>query len=89
VPTAAEVGVPNCVADGWMGLCVPTGTPAARISRLNEVLNIALRADDVQRQMNLSGGVTLNMTPAQFGDFIREEAALWRPLIREMGIRMD
>jgi tripartite-type tricarboxylate transporter receptor subunit TctC len=39
--------------------------------------------------MNLSGGVTLNMTPAQFGDFIREEAALWRPLIREMGIRMD
>jgi len=89
VPTAAEVGVPDCVADGWMGLCVPTGTPPARIARLNEVLNIALRADDVQRQMTLSGGTTLNMTPAQFGEFIRAESALWRPLIREMGIRMD
>ena len=89
VPTAAEVGVPNCVADGWMGVCVPTGTPAPRVARLNEVLNTALRAEDVQRQMGLSGGATLNMTAAQFGDFIREESALWRPLIREMGIRMD
>jgi tripartite-type tricarboxylate transporter receptor subunit TctC len=89
VPTAAEIGVPNCVADGWMGLCVPTGTPAPRIARLNEVLNTALGAADVQRQMGLSGGATLNMTPAQFGDFIRAESALWRPLIREMGIRMD
>jgi tripartite-type tricarboxylate transporter receptor subunit TctC len=89
VPTAAEVGVPNCVADGWMGVCVPTGTPAARIARLNEVLNTALAAEDVQRQMTLSGGATLTMTPAQFGDFIRAESALWRPLIREMGIRMD
>jgi tripartite-type tricarboxylate transporter receptor subunit TctC len=89
VPTAAEVGVPNCVADGWMGVCVPTATPADRIARLNQVLNTALRADDVQRQMTLSGGATLDMTPAQFGDFIRAESALWRPLIREMGIRMD
>jgi tripartite-type tricarboxylate transporter receptor subunit TctC len=68
---------------------VPTATPADRIARLNQVLNTALRADDVQRQMTLSGGATLDMTPAQFGDFIRAESALWRPLIREMGIRMD
>jgi tripartite-type tricarboxylate transporter receptor subunit TctC len=89
VPTAAEVGVPNCVADGWMGVCVPAATPADRVARLNQVLNTALRAEDVQRQMTLSGGATLNMTPSQFGDFIRAESALWRPLIREMGIRMD
>jgi len=89
VPTAAEVGVPNCVADGWMGVCVPTATPEPRIARLNQVLNTALAAEDVQRQMGLSGGATLTMTPAQFGDFIRAESALWRPLIREMGIRMD
>ncbi|MEZ7783430.1 tripartite tricarboxylate transporter substrate-binding protein [Cupriavidus gilardii] len=44
VPTIAESGVPNYVADSWYGLFAPAGTPPAVIARLNAAAKKAVPA---------------------------------------------
>ena len=36
VPTLAEQGFPQVIANSWNGLAAPAGTPAAMLSRLNQ-----------------------------------------------------
>ena len=35
VPTLAEQGFPQLIANSWNGLCTPAGTPAPIVSRLD------------------------------------------------------
>ncbi|MBE9604512.1 tripartite tricarboxylate transporter substrate binding protein [Acetobacteraceae bacterium H6797] len=89
VPTTAEAGVANAVAYGWQGMSVPHGTPAPIIAKLNEALNAAVATDDIQGRMKTLGIESAPWTPAQFNDFVAKENGVWRPLIRELGIKLD
>jgi tripartite-type tricarboxylate transporter receptor subunit TctC len=89
VPTAAELGIPNTVAFGWQAMSAPAATPAAVITRLNAELNAAVAAPEMQARMASLGIESTPWTPAQFNTFVAAENAQWRPLIRELGIRLD
>lgn len=43
VPTAAESGYPNFVADSWYGVWAPKGVPEGRIQMLHKAINEATR----------------------------------------------
>jgi tripartite-type tricarboxylate transporter receptor subunit TctC len=88
-PTGLEIGLPGTVAYGWQGLAVAAGTPAPLVARLGELLNEAIQTPEAQRQFADTGAEAVLRTPAQMADFVREENAIWRPLIRELGIRLD
>ncbi|HEY8613123.1 MAG TPA: tripartite tricarboxylate transporter substrate binding protein [Roseomonas sp.] len=89
VPTTRELGHANAIAYGWQGLCVPTGTPAAVISRLSAELARAIASEEMQARFTTLGIERADYSPAEFGAFVRKENAEWRPLIRELGIRLD
>jgi len=89
VPTMAELGFPGTVAYGWQGMGVPSATPAAVVERLSVEMITAIRSPDIQARMASLGIEWQPWTPAQFNEFVRAENALWRPLIRELGIRLD
>jgi len=89
VPTLAELGHANTVAYGWQGMSVPAATPPAVIARLSAALIAAIQAPEVSSRMRSLGIEYQPWSPAQFNAFVAEENALWRPLIRELGIRMD
>lgn len=88
VPTLRELGH-DAVAFGWQGMSVPAGTPAPAIDRLAEALAVAMRSPELAGRLRDFGIEYQAWTPAQFNDFVRQENALWRPLIRELGIRLD
>ncbi|WP_458095356.1 Bug family tripartite tricarboxylate transporter substrate binding protein [Roseomonas sp. WA12] len=88
VPTARELGV-DAVASGWQGLSVPAGTPAPVLDRLAAELARANASDEMQARFTTLGIESANLSPAEFGAFVGREAAEWRPLIRELEIRLD
>ncbi|MBI0535724.1 tripartite tricarboxylate transporter substrate binding protein [Roseomonas sp. KE2513] len=89
VPTARELGFANAIAYGWQGICVPIGTPAPVVSRLSAELARAIGSDEVQARFTTLGIERANFSPADFAAFVARENAEWRPLIRELGIRLD
>jgi tripartite-type tricarboxylate transporter receptor subunit TctC len=88
VPTLRELGH-DAVAFGWQGLSAPRGTPAPVIARLNAELVRAMASDEVQARTRGLGIQTTDWDAARFDAFVREENATWRPLIRDLGIRLD
>jgi tripartite-type tricarboxylate transporter receptor subunit TctC len=88
-PTGLEIGLPGTVCYGWQGLAVAAATPAPLVARLGELLNEAIQTPEAQRQFADTGAEAVLRTPAQMAEFVREENAIWRPLIRELGIRLD
>ncbi len=89
VPTARELGVGDIVAHAWLGMSVAAATPAPIIARLNTVLNEAVASEEVAGVMRNIGAEPVPGDAAAFNAQIQAEAARWRPLIRELGIRLD
>lgn len=89
VPTALELGIDRAVAFGWQAMHAPTGTPAPIIARLNEEMRAAVASGGMQERMRALGIESAPWSPAELNDFVARENATWRPLIRELGIRLD
>ncbi|WP_245215501.1 Bug family tripartite tricarboxylate transporter substrate binding protein [Pararoseomonas baculiformis] len=89
VPTAIELGFPDTVAYGWQGVCVAAGTPPAIVARLNEAMRAAVASPEMTKHMQEMGVEAVPHSPAQMAEFVRAENATWRPLIQELGIRLD
>ena len=88
VPTMRELGT-DAVAFGWQGISVPKGVPAEIVARLNAELVRAVASEEVQARTRALGIQTTGWSAAEFDRFVAAENALWRPLIRELGIRLD
>ncbi len=88
VPTVKELG-PDAVAYGWQGMSVPAATPTAIVARLSETMRAAVASADIARRMRDLGIEASALSAPEFNAFVAAENALWRPLIRELGIRLD
>ncbi len=88
-PVFAELGFADTVAWGWQGMSVPAATPAPVVARLSAEMIAAIQTPEIQSRMRGLGIEYQPWSPAQFAEFVRAENALWRPLIRELGIRLD
>jgi tripartite-type tricarboxylate transporter receptor subunit TctC len=89
VPTLVELGHAGTVAFGWQGLSVPTGTPAPIIARVSAEMITAMQSPEIQGRLTTLGIQYQPWSPTEFNAFVAAENALWRPLIRELGIRLD
>lgn len=88
VPTLRELGH-DAVAFGWQGISVPKATPAPIVARLNSEMVRAVASEEVQARCRALGIQTNAWSAAEFDAFVAAENALWRPLIRDLGIRLD
>lgn len=88
VPTARQLGH-DAVAYGWQGMSVPAGTPAPIVARLAEEMQRAMQSDAIAPRLRDLDIEYRPWSPAEFQAFVGRENALWRPLIRELGIRLD
>jgi tripartite-type tricarboxylate transporter receptor subunit TctC len=89
VRTMTEAGIADCVADGWQGVCLPRGASPEVAERLNAAIRAAMATAEVQRQLGTTGAEHEPLSVAQCGELIRRENAVWRPLIRNLGIRLE
>jgi len=89
VPTVVEAGHPDAVAFGWQGASVPAATPDALVAQMGEVFNAVLADPSVKDKLVEMGVDLAPMSPAAFDAFVKREIAVWRPLIRDLGIKME
>ena len=77
VPTLAEQGFPQLIANSWNGLCAPAGTPAPIVDRLNKAALEALNSAELKAKFGGLGITIIAGSPEQFGAFMRQEAVRW------------
>jgi tripartite-type tricarboxylate transporter receptor subunit TctC len=86
VPTTAEVGMPEILAENWYGMVAPGGTPPAIVDALNRITTEAM-ADPAVKEKLAEQGLTLEpQTPEQFRAFIASETVKWATVIRDAGV---
>jgi len=87
VPTFAELGYPDVVADNWSGVLAPPKTPPAIVARLNQAFNAVVRDPEVRRRFAENGVSTIGGTPEDLTELIRSETARWRKVVKETGVK--
>lgn len=86
VPTMVEQGVKGYVFNTWMGFAVPKGAPAAVVSRLNAELIRISQLPSVREKTRVQGiDMMPPEPPAQVDKLVRDELALWVPIIKASG----
>ncbi|MFT3805076.1 MAG: tripartite tricarboxylate transporter substrate binding protein [Burkholderiaceae bacterium] len=89
VPTAAEAGMPGLIADSWVGILAPAGTPADAVQRLHDAAAVSLADPDTRARLLAGGNTIVGNTPAQFATFLRNESDKWGRVIRFANIQAD
>ncbi len=89
VPTIAESGYPGSEVTVWVGLLAPAKTPAPVVATLHTEIAKVLAMPHVKKRIADIGGVTMPLSPAQFGDFIRGEIDKWSTVIRQANIKAE
>jgi tripartite-type tricarboxylate transporter receptor subunit TctC len=88
VPTIAESGVPGFEFALWQAMLAPAGVSRATLTRLNSELNGALNDPQVRERLTQAGNELLGGTPQQARDFIRDDIARWKKIIKpEMRVK--
>jgi tripartite-type tricarboxylate transporter receptor subunit TctC len=90
IPTAAEAGLPGLIVTASLGLLAPSGTPTAIIERIAQATRTAL-AEPAYRQSMIEGGFEpiLDSTPEKFRQSLAADVALWAPVVRSLGLKLD
>jgi tripartite-type tricarboxylate transporter receptor subunit TctC len=86
VPTTAEVGMPEVLAENWYGMVAPGTTPPAIIAALNKIATEAMRDPAVREKLATQGADLIGDTPEHFRTFIASETAKWAKVIKDAGI---
>ena len=86
VATAAEAGINNYEASGWLALLVPHGTPKAIVAKLNQELVAAVNDPQVAHKIVEQGAEGTSTTPEGLAKFIASESVKWRNIINKAGI---
>lgn len=89
VPTYEEAGFKGLQIEQWLGIFLPTGTPAGVVARLNAEIGKALadpglRARYAEAALDPVGG-----SPEDLGRLVRTDYDKYGRLIRELGIRLE
>jgi tripartite-type tricarboxylate transporter receptor subunit TctC len=89
VPTTAEVGMPDVLAENWYGMLAPAGTPAPIVARLNAIATEAMRDPAVKEKLAVQGAEVVGDNPEHFHAFIASEIARWAKVIKDAGVPTD
>jgi tripartite-type tricarboxylate transporter receptor subunit TctC len=87
IPTIAEAGVPRYEATIWLGVMAPKGTPQPIIEKLNAEIGKVVNRPDVKQAWEKQGALPMNMSPAEFGRYLRKDIDKWAKVIETAGIK--
>jgi tripartite-type tricarboxylate transporter receptor subunit TctC len=90
LPTAAEQGFPGVTVIGSLGLLAPAGTPKEIIEQIARATRTVV-AEPAFKQMLIEAGIepTLDSNPEKFRQSLAADVALWTPVVKALGIKID
>lgn len=90
IPGMAEAGYPNLNMNFWYGFFAPPGTPPEIVNKLFEATSTALQKPEVRSALAREASeVALSRSPAEFSQFLKEDAKFWEKLVKESGVTPD
>jgi tripartite-type tricarboxylate transporter receptor subunit TctC len=89
VPTYEEAGIKGLVLDQWVGVFVPTGTPAAVRIRLNREINKALAEAMIRDNFLQSGQEPVGGSAEAFSQLVHGDFETYARLVKELNIKSD
>ena len=87
VPTFAQAGLRGFNVDQWYGVFTAAGVSRALVGKLNEALVRALASPQFREQFITQGVELTSSTPEEFAAFVSAELALWKRVLKELGIQ--
>jgi tripartite-type tricarboxylate transporter receptor subunit TctC len=90
LPTATELGFPGMVVRGSIGLLAPAGTPVGIIEQIAQATRSAI-AEPAYQQLLVDAGIeaTLDSNPEKFRQSLAADIALWAPVVKSLGLKVD
>ncbi len=83
IPTAAET-VPNFGSRGWFTFMALAGTSDDVVRKVNADLRTVLDIPEVRTRFETLATYVRHLTPAETGQFIRDEQKAWEPVVKQV-----
>jgi len=87
VPTTGEAGISGADSPLWFGLWAPAGTPPEIVQKISTDVRRALADPGVKEKLQNLGNDVMEMSPAEFAKFVREELETYAVIIKNAGIK--
>lgn len=89
LPTVAELGFRDIVAENWYGFYAPAGTPRNIVTRLNTEIVKILRMQEIKERFLGQGTEVVGGTPVALADYLQKEMRKWSKIAKEAGAQVD
>jgi len=89
VPTFAELGYPDVLAEAFGALVVPSATPSAIVERLQAAAQTAVADAEVRKKLIEIGYEPVGGTAEQLRSMLQRDTPRWQKLIRDLNISLD
>ena len=86
LPTIAESGLPGYEVSTWFGIFVPSATPRAAVSQLNQALATIVKSPQMQERLAKDGLTPVASTPEEFAREVARDTEKYGKVIRTLGI---
>jgi tripartite-type tricarboxylate transporter receptor subunit TctC len=88
IETSAEAGYPDLIAQLFVGVFAPAGTPKPIIDRLAQVTQGAVGSKDFQNKLQDAGFESVaDFGPDRTTKYLAEEQIRWVPILKESGLK--
>jgi tripartite-type tricarboxylate transporter receptor subunit TctC len=88
VPTFEELGFKGFDGVQWYGIVGPANLPPAIVATLNGEINKTLADPSFAERLSAEALQPMPMTPAQFGQYMRDDIAKWTKVAKERNIEL-
>jgi len=89
IPTAQELGINNFIVSSWYALWAIKGTSKDIIDKMSAETQIALASPDIKERWAAMGATVPKMTRAELNNYINQEVARWREVVKKSGAKLD
>lgn len=89
IPTTAELGFPQVVAQTWYGMIAPVGTPPQITAILHKAATDSLQSAEVKEKLTQQGAIMVGSTSEDFAKYVKAELEKWGRVGREAGVKLN
>jgi len=87
VPTSIEAGLPASDYTLWVGMIVPSATPAAIIKKLHDEALKALATPELKERLAKLGADPFTMSPEAFNAYIKSEIDVAANIVKAANLK--
>jgi tripartite-type tricarboxylate transporter receptor subunit TctC len=86
VPTFAESGYPDFMAQQWYGLFAPKGMQTEIVDILNKQVAVSMKDPKIADKLGAAGTTAIGSASAEFATFLKDQVVMWDKVATENNI---